>query len=674
MTKNNRPPSTSNTTRLRIVILALFLFVLFSLLMIRFYKIQIVEGEKWTNKAEAQHRIVVEEPFVRGTFYSNVLLQDSHPEKPQAFVVDVPKYHLYIDPKAIPDKYKKEIADKLIDLIDLSEDKEESFKDQFTKQSRSRKLAMWLDPNTRDTIRNWWKQYIKGKKIASNAIFFFRDYQRSYPFGKMLGQVLHTIRDNKDETTKQGIPTGGLELYFNDYLKGHQGERWLLRSPRSTMETGEVVKPPINGANIYLTINHYLQAIAEEELAKGVQRVKGKGGFAVMMNPFTGEILALAQYPFFHPADYQKYYNDPELQENTKVKAITDAFEPGSTMKPITIAIALTANKERELLNEKPVFSPEEKIDTSDGHFRGRSRPLTDITPNNYMNMYLAIQQSSNIYMAKITQRVIETMGNDWYRDMLTDVFNFGKKTNIELPGETAGFVPTPGKTYPNGALEWSLATPQSLAIGYNLLVNSVQLVRAYSIFANGGFLVQPTLIKKIVQTNVDGKEEIIVDHTTKQQDFPRVLAPEVVDEVLTAMRYTTKKGGTAFRADIHGYTEAGKTGTSKKLVGGEYAKKYLGSFIGFAPLEKPYLVLYVGVDEPSTAFIPGEGYQYYGSKSAAPIFKEIARRSLEYLGITPDDPYGYPVGDPRRDVTKTKWYEETQMLEEKCKLWNNPP
>ncbi len=653
--------------RFRVMLLAIGTFFCFALLIIQFYHIQVIEGKKWTKKAEAQHRIVVTEPFERGRFYSNTSIKLGHPELEQPFVVDVPKFHLFIDPASIKTLYKDAMCEELMDLVNLATDKEKAFRENFYKQSRSRKLIKWLDHASRDAIQKWWAQFRKGKKIASNALFFVRDYQRSYPFGKMLGQVLHTIRDTKDAHTKQGIPTGGLEFYFNNQLKGKQGKRWLLRSPRNPLESGKVLSPPENGADIYLSINHYLQAIAEDEIMKGVKKVHAKAGWAVMMDPITGDILALAQYPSFNPEDYHQFYNDPLLLEHTRVKGINDAFEPGSTIKPLTLALALKANTVLEAQGKEAIFDPLVNMPTSNGWLPGRTKPLKDTHPHDYLNMYAALQRSSNIYVATLIHQVVDNLGSVWYRDALRDTFGFSKATQIELPSEHLGMLPDPGKRYANGALQWSGPTPASLAIGHNLLVNSIQLVRAYAALANGGYLVQPTLVRKILRRNSDGSQAVLLDHTRPERvkQFPRVLDKTIVKQVVTAMKYVTKKGGTATKADIGGYTEAGKTGTANKITNGVYSKKkYFSSFIGFTPVEHPRFVLFVGIDEPTTTFIPGVGSLYYGSKSAAPVFRDIAKRALEYLGITPDDPYGYPVGDPRRQATKADWTEEVQNLE----------
>ena len=271
-------------------------------------------------------------------------------------MIDVPKFHLYSDPNSIPEKARDEIARKLCGFLRVNGEEAIKLRHQLEKKSRSRKLAVWLDKERCDEINQWWFHYAREKKIVRNALFFLQDYQRSYPFGKLLGQLLHTVREEKDAKSHQPIPTGGLELVFDKMLQGKEGKRLILRSPRHPMETGNILSSPEDGADVYLTINHCLQAIAEEEICKAVKNSNAKGGWAILMEPKTGEIWALAQYPWFEPGKYRDYFNEPRLQENTKVKAIADPYEPGSTMKPLTIALALKANAELKKQGEKTDF------------------------------------------------------------------------------------------------------------------------------------------------------------------------------------------------------------------------------------------------------------------------------------------------------------------------------
>lgn len=652
--------------RRRLVIVALGLFFLFSLLLVQFYDVQIEQYDEWAERAQRQHYMVVTEPFRRGTFYSNTELKQGHPHDEQAFSTDILKFHLYIDPHNIPQEYSEEVADYLVNTFALEGEQAGQLREQFTKRaSRSRKLRMWVDPPVKERIRDWWRPFARERKIPVNAVFFVSDYRRSFPFGRLLGQVLHTIQENKDEETKQGVPTGGLEAYFDKYLRGKLGKRRLLRSPRSAFATGEVIEKPQDGADIYLTVNHILQAIAEEELEVGVKEAEAKAGWAVMMDPYNGDILALAQYPSFSPADYRSYFNDKERVGDTRVRAATDAYEPGSIMKPVTLAIALQANREMAERHQPPIFDPDGKMATADGRFPGRSRPITDTRRHNFLNMDMALQVSSNIYMARVIQRVVERLGNDWYREQLTQHFGFGQRTSVELPIESVGLVPRPGRVHPNGALEWSVPTPFSLAMGYNLQASGLQLVRAYSVLANGGYLVQPSLVKSIVK---EGHTIWERRHAPK----PRVLDADIVERVLTAMKYVTKGQGSGRYGNLSGFTEAAKTGTARKLVNGQYTnQKHVASIIGFAPVTKPSFVLLVSIDEPRPIYVPGIGDLRHGGVASGPTFRRIATRALHYLGVSPDDPYGFPKGDPRRQEELADWSQESRALREKYQLWN---
>lgn len=649
----------------RLAALTFLLIALFSLLSWQYYHLQIVEHDKWKKEANKQHYFLVKDPFNRGSFYSNGQVKLGHPDRDAKLVEEIETFHLFIDPESIPEAKKREAAQTISKILHLDNRESEHLYAQLKKKSRSRKLAAWLERDTKQTLLDWWGPFARKNKIARNALFFMSEYQRSYPYGHLLGQVMHTVQSTRDEASGDAYPTGGLELYFDAYLKGKKGKRRLMRSPRNALETGDVISMPEEGADVYLTINHVLQSIAEEELERGVKKTKAKAGWAVMMSPETGEILALAQYPFFHPADYQRYFNDPLLVNHAKVKAITDAHEIGSTMKPISAVIALMANQELVARGEKPLFSTEEKMETANGRFPGRTKPISDTHLHKYLNMEMAIMKSSNIYMARLVERIIQRLGPEWYRDKLHTVFGFGKKTGIELPSESIGLLPKPGRKHPNGALEWTTATPFSIAFGHNIQATSLQMLRAYAIMVNGGVSVQPTLIKKIAR-----KGEVL--YQRPQGESVQLIPANILEKVVKSMKYTTKPGGSARRADIWGYTEGGKTGTTEKIVNGTYAKKVnITSFIGFVPATKPAFVLLVTVDEPEWCYIPGVGKNQLASYSCAPLFKEIARRSLEYLSIEPDDPHGYPVGDPRYDKDKADWVKEAKALDDLYQKWN---
>lgn len=647
---------------------------LFCLLLVQFYRIQIIEGEKWSKRALAQHQIVLIEPYKRGTFYSNTFLKQGHTETPLAFATDVPKFHLHADITALSQEIKDQAVERLSSILHLTKKQQQELQKQMTKPSKNRRLALWLDADKQVAIENWWFPLARKHKVARNALFFVQDFQRSYPYGKMLGQILHTVREQKDPVTHAHIPTGGLELVLDPYLRGKEGARVIKRSPRNPLDFGVVTKEPQDGADVFLTINDYLQAVSEEEIEKAVKQAGAKSGWSVMMDPYTGQILAWAQYPWFKPAHYQDYFNDPKLKEESKVKGITDPFEPGSTFKPITMFVCLKANEELKKRGQPPLFSPQEKVATSNGFFPGRKTPIRDTRVHHHLNMYMALQKSSNIYMARMVQRVIERLGDEWYRNCLFEIFGFGTKTGIELGSESIGLLPTPGKTHPSGALEWSKPTPYSLAFGHNILATSLQMLKAYAMLSNGGYSVKPTLIRKIIRKDRMGKEVVLLDNESSIKDTMKgpFLSKESLAEIRKGLMHVTKPGGGASRGDIFGFTEAGKTATSEKIVKGTYSKKdHISSFIGWSPVENPRFVLMVVIDEPEAKYIPGIGKNQYGGNCAAPTFAEIGRKTLEYLGVEKDDPYGFPAGDPRRDTEKASWMKESKKLNDLYQEWN---
>lgn len=637
-----------------LTLITICLLSLFSLLIVRYYKIQIYEGERWAGEALGQHEIVVQDPFRRGTFFSNTCVRKWDVEQQQPLAIDITKFHLCLDALSVPEKHRDAVAQHICDLVGGDY---EYIRKELDRRSRYRKVYVWLDHAVRDRVLAWWKPFASKHKIPSNALFFIRDYQRSYPFGKLLGQVLHTVRDAKDEKTGKAYPTGGVEAYFNHILEGDVGKRKLLRSPLNRLDIDQVIQIPKDGADVYLTINACIQTIAEQELEIGVRESRAQGGRVVIMHARTGEILALAQYPFFDPSEYKSFFNDKTKIEHTKVTAVNDVFEPGSIMKPITVTIALLANKELIRRGEAPLFDPHEPIDVTRKFFPGRKKsPLRDVVPNRQMNMYMAIQKSSNVYMAQLADRIIQRLGHDWYEEQLK-IFGFGKRSGIELLGEAPGLVPSPKRYYPNGASEWSLATPTSLSMGYNLLVTSMQMVRAYGMIANGGYEVFPTLVKKIKDSS--GKEIRLQPAREPQQVFPE----EVLAEVLTAMRFTTCPGGSGFRASPRWHSSAGKTGTTEKLINGRYDKRrHISSFIGITPIESSQeslpLVMIVSIDDPAH-FIREDGTKnYMGGRCAAPVFGRIADRVLAYLGA-------------ERDKEKNDYKKEVAALKALYDEWN---
>lgn len=653
--------------RKRLLVLCLALLFLSTLLLTRYGVLQIGQQAYWSDKADKQHFLSIQEPFVRGTLYSHPSLHPGHPNQAHVLAWDIPKWNLCADPKTVPALHHAEICQALALRLCLPPSHKQHIHTQLNKKSRHRKLVVALSSSTKAQLLSWWIPFARARKIPSNGLFFIGDYQRMHPYGGFLGQVLQTVHHQRDEATGQATPTGGLELSLNRFLKGQKGIRKLMRSPKHHLETNTLLLSPKNGLDVYLTIHHVLQAIAEEELAEAVPRLKAKSGWAVMMDPYTGAIWALAQYPFFRPDDYSKAFQDPILSKNILIKAISDANEPGSVMKPVTVTIALMANSELQARGEPPLFDPEEKIPTRDARFPGRG-PLHEVsTYHDFLNMDMAIQRSSNIYMARLVERIIKRLGAPWYRDALHNVFGFGKKTGIELPGESGGVLPEIGKQHANGTLEWSVPTPFSLAIGHNIQATSIQLLRIYAMLANGGTLLKPTLIHSIEEAGASPSLNPLEPPLLSSSRYTTM-----IKRVVRSMRYVTKRGGGGWRGDVPGYTEAGKTGTAEKIINGRYSRKdHVATFIGFTPAEHPRFVLLVTIEEPEYGIVDGVR-RHMSGYAAAPVFNKIAARTLTYLGVPPDDPHGYPSTDPRGEPSKAEWMPEVRTLEQLYKNWNH--
>ncbi|MFZ4672787.1 MAG: peptidoglycan D,D-transpeptidase FtsI family protein [Chlamydiia bacterium] len=612
----------------RLNILAFSVFLLFSSLILAFYKVQILEFAKWSKIAKTQHKMAVEEPCKRGIFFGRSLCP-SNPKAAIPLVIDLYRYHLHVDPYLIPQEHRLKFTREISKRFGLDANE---VKLELLKKSRSRRLLSFLTRSEKEAIESWYKEFVALTRVSKKGIFFTQDYKRHYPYGESLGQVLHTYR--YDSKRGLGYPTGGLELFFDPVLKGEKGKKILLRSPRQKIDQDELVEPAKDGFDIQLTIDPVVQAIAEVELEKGVLTAGAKGGSVVIMDPHSGEIMAIASYPFFHPGRVEEYYNDFKKMDATRLRAVNDSFEPGSIMKPISALVALLANQELIDKNRSPLFSPIEMMDVTDTSFPGRLKPIKDVRSHRFLNMRLALQKSSNVYVARLIERVIKNLGEKWYRKQLSDLFLFGKKSGIELPSEHLGMLPEIGKKYQSGLLEWSVPTPFSLAMGYNLQCNQVQILRAFASIINGGYLVKPTLIQKIANPT----KTIFEQETRKSHKLP--LNTFDLDEIKKALVFTTQKGGTAVYGNIRGYTEGGKSGTTEKLVNGSYcATKHYASFIGFAPFQNTKFVMIVGIDEPQYQIIPGLGYNHYGGKCSARVFSRIGEKLLPYLGVVPDDP-----------------------------------
>jgi len=357
-----------------------------------------------------------------------------------------------------------------------------------------------------------------------------------------------------------------------------------------------------NGKNIYLTIHEQIQNIVEEELDELYQEFKPRAAYAIMVDPFSGNILAMAQRPTFNPNDRRKM--DPNAWRN---RMIADIFEPGSTMKPFAVAGAL----------DYRLVTPLTRFDCEKGYWMFAGKPLRDAHYYGNLTVTEIIQKSSNIGTAKIA---IEMGKPRLYQTLRR--FGFGEKTGIPIQPESVGIFRQPRK--------WDSLSISRFPIGQGIAVSPLQLVRAYCALANGGHLIKLRLIDRV--SDPDTGEISREPGETAPRAY---LRRETHQQVLNMLKLVTQEGGTATRAAVKGYDVAGKTGTSQKVIDGQYSQtKYFATFIGFVPADNPSFVLLVTADEPQGS--------YYGGVVAAPTFRRISQKALSFLNVPPK----YPVSE----------------------------
>jgi cell division protein FtsI (penicillin-binding protein 3) len=407
------------------------------------------------------------------------------------------------------------------------------------------------------------------------------EYRRYYPAGDAMSHILGFTGDHD-------VGQEGVELAQQEWLGGHPGSRRVIINRRGdVVEDVEAIRAPQAGRDLSLAIDTRLQHIAVRELKAAVEANRAKAGALVILDAQTGEILALANWPTYNPNARNKV-----AREKMRNRALTDVFEPGSTMKPFTIAAAIEAGR----------IHPDTMIQTAPGSLTIGAATIHDAHPNGALTVEQVIQKSSNVGAAKIALSLPpETM---WR--VLSDS-GFGTPPKTGFPGEVAGRL-RPAKT-------WRPIEQATMAYGHGISVNLVQLARAYTVFASDGELKPATLFK--TGGPVAGRP---------------VLSPGTAIAVRRMLEMAVKPGGTAPKAQVPGYRVAGKTGTAHKLDGRAYINKYVSSFVGFAPVSDPRLVIAVMIDEPTAG-------PHYGGEVAAPVFSVVTGSALRMLAIPTDAP-----------------------------------
>lgn len=419
------------------------------------------------------------------------------------------------------------------------------------------------------------------------------EFRRYYPNKELAGHLLGAVGYDAKAL-------GGLEMAYDQYLKSESQLTQAERDARGKLFT--LRDDADVNHDVYLSIDKNIQYFTEAALTENAVKHGVKNGFAIVMDINTGEVLAMANFPEFNPNSYWSY-----PQDQWKNHAIIDTFEPGSTFKSILMAAALGSGK----------VTSRDRFNCEGGHLRIGKHTIKDHGGSGYgmLSALEILQVSSNIGVTKIAYKI----GKEEFYNFIMKL-GFGEKTGIGLIGEASGFVRRNFKAWKD--IEFS-----NIAFGQGIAVTGLQMVSAYASFANDGVQMKPLLLQKIVSS----KGETLIEE--KPAERARVLSPESAKSLREMLFAVTQPGGTAITANVEGYFSGGKTGTAQKVdpKTRTYASnQYVSSFVGFAPLEKPEIAVYVVYDTPRKN-------GYYGGVVAAPIFKKISAQTLAYLGVAPD-------------------------------------
>lgn len=553
-------------SRIRKVLYALI--ITFSLLCVRLIFVQLGAAKSLSNIASNQYRMAVSLLSKRGVIFDR---------NRKELAVTINLNSVFAEPFRVKDK---ELASqKLSSVLGIS-------RDEIYKKLSQERGFVWLGRKVSpDTARAVRALNIKG-------IDFIKEPQRVYPHGILASHVIGFT-----DTDNNGLE--GLELKFDRFLKGTEGWRYSVRDAKqrevTAYESREI--PPIDGDNIVLTIDSTIQAIAETELEEGYKKYHARGACIIVMDPFTGDILALANRPNFDPNNARSAPAD--FRRN---RAICDYFEPGSSFKIVAAS---------SLLEEKAV-RPSEKFFCENGEYRWCGHTYHDHRPHGWLEFRDVIKHSSNIGTMKAAQR----LGKDRLYKYIKR-FGFGERTGIELPCEVNGVTSHPST--------WSKLSLCSISMGQEVTVTALQLACAISALANGGNMVKP----RIVESIEDRTGHVIQKFELKKPQ--RVISEETSNEMRNILRGVVDDG-TATLAEVDGYFPAGKTGTGQKIEpGGGYShRKFTASFIGFVPYDNPRFVIAVIMDEPRPF--------YYGGVVCTPVFKKVASQLVSYYKIWPKE------------------------------------
>jgi len=563
--------------------------LLFVVLVVRIYFVQVVHAEFWLAKAKETWSASEKIPAVRG----KITDRDGN-----VLAMDVTGYTVAVNPEVLNKLgLVDEVVNKLHELLGKPKDElfdiatKRTSEGKFYRQREVRSEGWKIDKELADQIaafREELRNRIGEKEVG---IYLLEEQKRYYPRNALAAHLVGYVNKN-------GEAMNGLELSLDELLRGKDGRiKYERDGNRVRLQNGHVeIDPVVHGKNVQLTIDSDIQYILEKAIKDTYDRYEPKSITAIAADPKTMRILGMASLPSYNPNEYWK--TEPGADFDYAIKGL---YEPGSTFKIVTLAAAV----------EEGVFNPDETY--MSGSIVVSGQPIRDHRREGWgeITMLEGLKKSSNVAFVKLGYEKMESATLKRY----IDAFGFGQPTGIPLKGEVSGMVA------PRYATEWA-----TLTFGQGrVLVTPIQQVAAVAAIANGGVLMQPQLVDSIEDPN-DGSVQKVEPKAVR-----RVISEETARKVGEYLEQVVTDG-TGKNAFIEGYRVAGKTGTAQKVVGREYAEgKYVVSFIGYAPVEDPKIVVYVVVDEPNDPYAGG-------GSVAAPVFKEIMLQSLRHLGIGPSN------------------------------------
>jgi len=537
----------------------LLLMVAFLLLLLRAFYLQVINNDFLQEKGDSRYLRDIEISASRGK------VTDRHGDM---LAVSTPMRSIW----AIPADARSMSAEQKRQLAALVELKPRELDARLASEKSFVFLQRQVPPQVAEQVR----------ALKLPGVHQEKEYRRYYPSGEMTAHLVgFTGVDDK------GLE--GVELAFQQSLRGHPGARTVIRDRRGNIiEDVGATRPPRDGNDIALAIDAKIQYLAYSHLKATVAEHEAKGGGIIVLDSRTGEVLALANWPTYNPNNRAKLSG-----EQLRNRAVTDTFEPGSTLKPFTVALGLEQGKYRY----------DSLIDCGPGRITIGRSVISDTHSNGMLTVAQVIQKSSNVGTTKIALSLPrESM---WE---MFDSLGLGRQPALGFPGEASGRV-RPWKN-------WRPIEQATMSYGHGISVSLIQLARAYSVFARDGDLVPVSLLR------VDAP---VVRGTP-------VFSAQTAREMRSMLELVVQPGGTAPKAAVPGYRVGGKTGTAHKLEGGVYANKYIASFVGIGPMSDPRLIVAVMIDEPS-------GKQYYGGQIAGPAFAQVMAGALRTLGVPPDAP-----------------------------------